>query len=172
LLKVALSFIKAINRKYNMKCITLKDNSFIDCKHVKISLSKMSILSDGNTWYGRYGFRPMKNLEYEIDDELNNKYEKNIKIIKRSLVKDIKNIKKYVIDAFNNKSYSKYLEDIDIKKVMNGIDKYYDKSISLFMKSLIQTYKTGCFLYYMIYEKVFRDLELYDFYGKTYIMKL
>jgi len=63
--------------------ITLTDNSIKSCGKVDIKLAQMLTLLTGNTWYSKYGFRPIKTEDnsYIIDEYDNNKLEKNKQII-------------------------------------------------------------------------------------------
>ena len=172
LLKMAISFIKRVNEKYKIKYITLRDTSYMKCRSVKISLGRMSILMDGNTWYGRYGFVPQQDFEYKIDEQLLKKYKENIKIIKKSLVSDISNFKMYLKKIIYDKANEKYIKNIDTDILLKSIDKFQNKKISWFMKEIIIEYDKSCYLFYLIYDKIFNDLGLYNFTGKSFIIIL
>ena len=171
LLKMALSFIKQINKNYKMKYITLKDNAFKDCGAVKISVSKMHILIDGNTWYGKHGFLPKKDLIDVIDKNLVLKYQNNLKIINETYVKNV-NLEKYLTNVYKNKNNIKYLRGVSLNFMLKVIKEYENKKLSIFMKKLLEYYDDGCHLFYLIYEDIFNELNLYDFHGKPFIKML
>ena len=64
----------------------------------------MMILLTGDTWYGKYGFRPYtRHSDSFILDELNNKlYEKNKKIFNEITISNI-NLIKYIEITENEK---------------------------------------------------------------------
>jgi hypothetical protein len=64
LLKITIKMLKKYKNKFGIKMITLTDNSIKKCNKTQIKLSTMLILTNGNTWYGKYGFRP---IEYQDD---------------------------------------------------------------------------------------------------------
>ena len=93
----------------------------------------MLILSSGDTWYGKYGFRPYNNTTNEIDPYLNQKYNNNKKIMNKITISDI-NIVRYikltkkeslikdVIELINNNlNYllMDFMEFIDVFKLIN-----------------------------------------------------
>lgn len=171
LLKMALHFINTINKNYKLGCITLKDNAFKDCGDLKISVSRLHVLIDGNTWYGRYGFLPKDQLENKVDDDLLKKYKKNIKIIKKAKVSDIdfENIYKKI---YSNKQNEKYLKNIELNKLLKITKERKDDLMSNYFKNMLISFDIYCGLFYLIYMRVYNELELYDFHGKPFIMML
>lgn len=69
LLKITLKMLKKYKEKLNINKISVKDNSQKKC-----NLSKMLFLLNGDTWYGKYGFRPRELNEYKISKLLNKFY--------------------------------------------------------------------------------------------------
>jgi hypothetical protein len=60
-MKIALKLILKIKDNYKIKYIQLSDNSVKYCnKKHQIDLSMMMTLITGTTWYGKYGFIPLK----------------------------------------------------------------------------------------------------------------
>ena len=173
ILKMALSFIKQINKGYKMKYVTLKDNAFKNCNNDKISVGKMHILLDGNTWYGKYGFVPKKDLQDKIDDKLLLKYKNNVNIINDATVANV-DLQRYMKNIFTDKKNREYFDyiNVDLKFMLKMVDKYKNEKISTFLKKLLETYDDGCYLFYLIYEDIFDDLNLYNFHGKPFIKML
>jgi hypothetical protein len=100
LLQIAFQIIDKIKDMYNIKTITLMDNSQKFCKEGKnIDLGLMLTLLTGDTWYGKYGFRPKEKL-------LADHYEKNKKIMKNKKLADIPYFKNY--DTSCEKFYEFY----------------------------------------------------------------
>jgi hypothetical protein len=102
LLKITLKMLKKYHKKLNIKYITLTDNSTKFCDSIKdgIKLSLMLTLLTGHTWYGKYGFRPFNNDNYNIVSLEN--YNKNTEIINSITIKEA-NILKYIELTKKNK---------------------------------------------------------------------
>ena len=67
--------------RFNIDKIILTDNSIKKCGNKNIILSTMLILLTGNTWYGKYGFRPYDNIKDKLNRRMNIKYEHNQNIM-------------------------------------------------------------------------------------------
>lgn len=162
LLKLALLLINKIKNRYEIKKITLTDNSIKMCKNGKnIKLSKMMTLLTGDTWYGKYGFRPKIKEEAE-------KYEENKNKINNLLLRDIPFLEK-ILEHTLNKYYSK--NKILIKTIMNTYseNKKENKKLKYFLSYLMEYYQELCETFYDLYEILFTKLELYDFHAKNFI---
>lgn len=132
----------------------------------------MSILTTGDTWYDRYGFLPKHSMKYKIDKKMLEKYNENKKIVTNILVEDVGKLKKYIMKVINDKKYKQFLGNIDEKILLDSVDKYKHKSISWFLNEILADYDKGCYLFYLIYNKLFNKLKLNDFNGKGFIMML
>lgn len=160
LLKITLKMLKKYKDKFNIKMIILSDNSLKKCKESDIKLSLMLTLLDGNTWYGKYGFRPIKihNNKYIIDELNNNLYETNIKIINKLTISDINLIK--FIKLTNN------------EKLVKACNKLILLSPTMllkdFLKNLITNYNTNCELFASFYEQLFYKIMKFDPYRKLF----
>jgi hypothetical protein len=97
--------------------------------------------------HGKYEFRPRKNLII--------KYENNIKIINTVTLKNIDLIKYLIMTKLNEKVIE--TSKIFIEKHQSLLVKNY---FTIFIKKYDKTYK----YFYNFYEKIFDDLELYEFY--------
>ena len=82
LLKISLQFLKENKTRFNINKITLTDNAKITCNNKNIRLSIFLTLLTGNTWYGKYGFRP-------IDSNDKDEYYYNRYILNNTTIKDI-----------------------------------------------------------------------------------
>lgn len=87
--------LKKYKDKFGISMITLTDNSIKKCGEENIILSKMLILLGGDTWYGKYGFRPYDIQVKSMNKKTNKEYEKNKKVIKKITITDV-NIIKYI----------------------------------------------------------------------------
>jgi hypothetical protein len=93
----------------------------------------MLTLLTGNTWYGKYGFRPIKieNNKYIIDNLLNNEYEKNLKKMNNIKISDFDFIK------YIKKTYDQNLIKIanDLLKVESSEKiKIFSEATEIFIK--------------------------------------
>ena len=95
LLKITIKMLKKYKDKFGISMITLTDNSIKKCGEENIILSKMLILLGGDTWYGKYGFRPYDIQVKSMNKKTNKEYEKNKKVIKKITITDV-NIIKYI----------------------------------------------------------------------------
>ncbi len=147
LLKITLKMLQKFKDKLNINKISLTDNSIKKCNNKDIILSTMLILLTGDTWYGKYGFRPRKNLI--------TKYENNKKIMNTITLKDIDLIKYLKMTKLNEKV-------IEASKIF--IENHQSLLVKDYLTRFIKEYDKTCEYFYDFYEKLFEDLELYDFY--------
>jgi hypothetical protein len=152
LLKITLKMLKKYKNKFNIDTIVLTDNSVKQCGKIQINLSKMLILLTGETWYGRYGFKPF-NHENKLDIILNNKYKKNIKIMNKITISDV-NIIKYI--KLTNKK--KIIDD-----VVKLVQLHPNLLLKDFIKNFINEYDKTCKYFYLFYERLFEKAGLTDF---------
>lgn len=149
LLNIAIDFIKQIKDKYDVKRIVLKDNSRKLCGKHNLWLPILHTLLYGNTWYGKYGFRPVSNKSDKVN--IMDIYNNNKKIYRTAKVKDIKNLKKYIDEYFKIK-----VDKEEYVKIMDIYNRYETVHVFDFMRTLLD-FKHCEFISY-IYEKVFDDL--------------
>jgi hypothetical protein len=152
--------LEKYKNKFNIKMIILTDNSIKKCGNIDIKLSLMLILLTGDTWYGKYGFRPIKITEnsYSIDYNYNKYYEKNKEIINKTKISDI-NLLKYINLTKN---------DNLIKATDKIIKTHPNMLLKDFLSNLIKDYDKNCNLFILFYEKLYYDLKLFDFYKKLF----
>lgn len=169
LLKLALKLIDDVKDYYNLEKITLQDNSH----NFDINLCSMYTLMYGETWYGNHGFVP-----YDSANKIMHKfgvkmYNKNKEIMNKTKVKDVPQLKKYLVESYNNiLEDNKDIDDLLLKKdeIVKMYNEYNDggKLLKDFMKRFLIKYDKSCLLFYSFYEQLFGDLNLHDFYGKYY----
>jgi len=154
LINIAISFIKSIKDKYGIKRIHLRDTASKLCttRH-KIRLSILNTLLYGQTWYGRFGFRPIpeKNDRVKIMDVYNN----NINIHKTAKTSDVKKLANYIDDYIKNEKYITVAEHRIIMSVSERT-----QPVSYFIKKLMDN--NCCSFVAYIYEKIFDDLGYVD----------
>ena len=152
LLKITLKMIKKYKNKFDITKILLTDNSLKKCHNKNIKLSMMLILLTGETWYGKYGFRP-------IEKKLIKKYEDNIKIMNTIKLSDIDLIRYLNMTSIN--------KDI-IDKTKLFIEKHSLMLLKDYLSKFIKEYDKTCIYFYNFYEQLFIDLKLYNFYRNTF----
>jgi hypothetical protein len=181
IIKLALKLIDKVKEKYNLKYVRLQDNSYKTCYNIKgnsINLSRMMTLMTGETWYGKYGFRPFDAHDENNTGNLFKKYLKNKEIMEKAKMKDIKNFKILIKNGLDKSNYDKKME-IDIIELF---DDYYSKNILVkdFLSTLLKPkffngndkIKGTCLLFYYIYMDLYEELRLYDFASKSFIKVL
>ena len=160
LLKITMKMLQKYKNKFNITMIILTDNSLKKCGTQNIKLSLMLTLLTGDTWYGKYGFRPIdyQNDEY-ILDKLNNKlYEKN-KIISQTIkINDIKLMS--FIKLTNNESLIKATE-----RIINGNP---NMLLCDYLKNMIIDYDNTCKYFITFYELLFNKIMKFDPYHRLY----
>ncbi len=160
LLKLTIKMIKKYAYKLNINKISLGDMSIKKCGTNYIKLTKMLILLSGDTWYGKYGFRPRDNITNNIDKYQNKKYENNVKIMDTLTISDI-NLIKYIKMTKNNNFIEKTKETIINKPKMLLKD---------FLRKFLKDYDNMCDYFYMFYEKLYNDIGLTDFQGGSFVL--
>lgn len=157
MLTIAIEFIKDIKNKYNIKRIVLGDRSRKLCGTVNLSMPILHTLMHGNTWYGKYGFRPMSRENDVVN--IMDTYSKNKQIYRRAKVKDINNLKRYIYEYFKSK---KEVDREEHKNIIYIYDMHNLETVlvSCFIKYLLDF--GHCEFIAYIYEKIFNDLGYID----------
>lgn len=165
LLKIALKFIDKIKDKYNIKTITLTDNSKKYCTTKKqIRLGLMLTLLTGDTWYGKYGFRPKEKTMQKA-------YEKNKKIIEELRLPKIpffKNMIEKILKTYYGKEKDVY------DPIIETLEEYYsaNKRLFKFLSYFLAHYEHLCETFFDFYEELARKIGITDFYGVDFIKYL
>ena len=167
LLKLAIKFVKFIKEKYKLRYFQLKDNSYKICNGKQIHLALFYGLLNGDTWYGKHRFLPFNTKDENIDNNLMKRYKNNKKIIKNIKIKDIKNLKKYLI-----KSYQKIKPKIKLYDVLKMYEKHYDNLLSNFLRDYLFNFDQTCDMFYLFVEDLARDIGFYNFHSKTFVYYL
>ncbi len=163
LLKLCLIIINKIKDRYKLKYIQLTDNSSKMCKNKhRIELHKMMILMTGDTWYGKYGFIPKE--QYYI-----NEYNENKKIMNEKYLKDVPNIKKYILYG-----HQKSKSNINIKQIINNYEYTIQKNYKVkeFISKFLLNYDNTCDIFYYFYLELYKELKLNSLLGVVFIKKL
>ena len=165
-LDMSIKMLRKYKDKLNINKITLLDNAKIQPKMGKsYSLSQFKLLTEGITWYEKYGFKI--NKEVKKQHQTNKDIIKNLKTKETNLYQLIKNSnhEKTKVDYKNN--ILKYLE-------LNQEDYLQESMKMIFVKN---RHNYSDLLYSLIIEKLLRNIEKnYDSYERfkqnTFYLKI
>lgn len=171
LFKMCIKFLKDSKDKYHVQKIVLTDNSTFTClkNREKISLAMFYTLLYGDTWYGKYGFRPYDANNNRNDIVGTKYYEQNKKIVRATLVRETN-----MIDYF----HQMLDEDNPEKKEENKIkmNKYYqmNKNLTLnkFFRKIMMDFQDSCEIFCRFYRNFYHDMNLYNFRGETFYLDI
>jgi len=167
LLNFTMDFIEQyIARKYTVKYIQLRDNSFKKCKSINtnIELDSLYMFTHGTTWYSKYGFLPFNSGMVKTDELYLNNYIKNQHIVRTILVKNTK-IKQYISKAMNKLG-------IVNKKIFQKIDEFNDEPIQYFFDYFLKHFNMTCAIFAQFYHQLMVDLKMINLHGRIYWKQL
>lgn len=118
---------------------------------------------NGNTWYGKYGFRPYDKNDQKPDKKRTKKYIRNQKIIEGVKVKDIPLVK-----YMNNAIAKHNIKNIDMNTLGPKIESLGNETLSSLIKVLMAEYDSFCCIFAHIINKIYKKLGMYQFYGKSF----
>lgn len=166
LLQIALKLLLGgkFTKKYNIDKVVLTDDSEKYCKAIgeSIDMKIMSVLTTGETWYGRYGFRPVKikGSQVILNEEFNAKYNENIKLMNKLTISDIP-----LINYFTNCKTIKPEQLFAIKKIILKNPQILLKD---FLNKMLKDFDSTCELFSQFYIELFENIGLKQtgtFYG-------
>lgn len=168
LFKVVLAFIDSIKNDYKLKYIQLKDNSTLLCKNKgKIELSSLYILTQGESWYGKYGFIPFDVDKRDLHFENYVNYKVNSKLVDALRV-SCTDLQDLILKSARLNNNTRLTDD-KIKKLF----KIYDnKSIKEFFKMFLSNYDLTCNIFYDIYKDFMRKNDIINLHGISYFKTL
>jgi hypothetical protein len=171
LLKVCINYLKDTKDTYGVKRIQLMDTSSFLCKsnNKHIQLPIMHTLIFGDTWYGKYGFKPYDSHLDKEDEELSKYYQENKDIV-RSTEVDNTNLFNYLFEVLKNQ------EGKTEKEVKRFIDEYHEKyhnyTISEFFKMFLMKFDKNCGIFSQFYRGFYKNQKLYNFYGHSFYLDI
>lgn len=169
ILNFILGFLRTNKKNFGINRLALRDNSIKACNKCpeSVELGSMYFLLHGNTWYGKYGFRPYDISKMKPDKYNMRLYEKNQKIMAKAKVKDVKLIR-HIEQAI--KKYK--ITDVDVEIIKKGLQKWENKSLSQVLRALMKDYDKYCCIFTYIQPKLFRELGLYRFHGLDFYLDI
>ena len=161
ILQLVLRIIEIHKDQYGIKQITVSDNSTKQCPgcQKEIILSDMYFLLHGNTWYGRYGFRPKKDT-YWYDA-----YIKNQQIINATLTNDVP-LYDYISEVVNEYK----LPGIKLDNIKKFIDAMHGKPLMKTLQIFLKYFKKYCCVFTYIAPKIMNKLEMERFHRQIFYL--
>lgn len=169
ILNFILGFLKENKKTLGVKRIILKDNSMKTCNNCpdNIHLGDMYMLLYGNTWYGKYGFKPYNPQKNIPDITLLEEYLNNQKIINKIKVRDV-NLLTYINDAI--KKYQ--IKNYNFHNIFKCIDDWQNKSLSKVLKILLIDYDNNCCVFNYMIRQIYKHFGLYSFNRHTFYLDI
>ena len=143
LVKFAIYLIKNI-KGLNISKVRLRDTSSYKCggKNGKnMNLALMYSLTHGDTWYGKFGFRPYDIDNIIITKDLINKYENNIKIAHLMVIDRLDILKKYFGKDMPKSEFRENFGYLKIGKFIEKFVKKYDEKCEWFSQNYVNLAK-------------------------------
>lgn len=158
-LKISIKMLEKYKDKFKINKIVLRDNATVHCefkeKSFSFNLSQFLLLTNGYTWYGKYGFKINKEHKKEFDDSL--KISNNIKIKEINFGHIFSSIEKSDNFIYVNKSIYKIFKK-SIKNNSNNLLK--DILHFIFYKNKnINT----CILYSIMIRFLLKELAIHNY---------
>lgn len=167
LLKVIIAFIESLKEKYGLKYIQLKDNSYLQCKQIgQIELDSLYMLTQGDTWYGKYRFRPFNTYKKDLDIDRYIDYRVNSILVDKIKI-NCTNLKELMKKAIRENK-TEFTEE-GVERV---ISKYGKLSIKDFFKKFLSKFEVGCELFFYIYKDFMDSVGIKNLHGISYFLDL
>ena len=168
ILMFLLKYITVNKEKLGINRIVLSDNSFIFCDNCEgsIKLAHMYTLTKGDTWYGKFGFRPYNASSNEPNIKKIEKYEENKEKMNKLKVRDIDLIK-IMKENENDKNKEVFERNMLLVKALQK--KHKDVELRKILKSLSK--HNCCFMVHM-QEILMEELGLTSFYQTSFYLDI
>jgi hypothetical protein len=164
LLRFILKFVRHNKERLKIKRLELRNDSTkacLNCPH-RIKLIYMYTLLYGETWYGKYGFRPflVRGIEGELKYLLE-QYENNKRIMNIVLTREVP-----LFDLFIEST-----EQLKLSINKENLKKYLDKNRDKLLEFLTRYDKFCCIFQHMAL-KIMNRLNLYNFDQHSFYLDL
>ena len=169
LLRLAIEYLTKFKTDYQIDRIVLQDNSFFKCNKMKenIFLPILHTLLYGNTWYGKYGFKPYDQQNKKVDERMYEKYKNNYRIVTKTKIKDTR-LYESLFDV-----YKKTMSEEDAnKKAKFFIDRYGERTIDSFTRKFLKKYDKVCEFFSKFYLDFYDNSGLVDFTTKVFFLEI
>ncbi len=189
LIDIAIEFIKAKKKEYNITTIYLKDNADKICEGIPAErMSRVYTLLNGHTWYGLRGFRPFSPNNNKYNSEYIENYENNLMLNKLLKVKHVNNLNYIIYDSYKKYVNSKIKKEnlIEIISDNKFNEKYGEYNLGLFLKYLLDKNYIDCYIYFDFAYHIFKNINIsanfkdekneiikyVDFYGYSFYLDI
>lgn len=159
-LKISIKLLKKYQNEFEIDKIELSDDALFYCDiKTKINLSKLNFLQYGESYYGRFGFTPVKIIDIKG-------YNLNKKIINKIKTKDI-NLTKILNE------YKKEINRNLLIKINKKYIKYSNKKLIIWFNKISRILsENNCDLLSYLVDNLFLELKLYPIDNIFYEIKL
>ena len=170
IISLLLTYLVQNKKRLNISRVLLTDNSFIYCDGCKetLRLAPLYTLTQGDTWYGKFGFRPYNTDTNSPDEDLRRKYIKNKKLMDTLLLKDVNLIALMAKIGKKNK-YNLDIMKRNLKIVKEIESKYKNRKLKTILKYLS---KRDCCFMALILNKFMKVLRLTNFYQHSFYLDI
>ena len=124
------------------------------------------MLTNADTWYGKYGFRPFDTYKKDLDIERYIDYRVNSILVDKIKI-NCTNLKELMIKAIR-KNKINFTEE-GIERVIN---KYGNLSIKDFFKKFLSKFEVGCELFFYVYKEFMDSMGIKNLQGISYFLDL
>jgi hypothetical protein len=158
--EILMEIIIKICEKLKIEEITLTDDSYILCKtnsNSRINLIYSKMMLDGDTWYGKFGFEPVEEIDKKTYKENQENYNKNI------MTKDIK------IKYFTREILDKEKDKNKIQEISKKYEEYKNEKLCVFLKWISENY---CSIYSEIYEDIYKKAGYKKYTTLEFVLRL
>ncbi|ADO67059.1 hypothetical protein crov026 [Cafeteria roenbergensis virus] len=147
---MTIKMLKKYKDKFNINKITLHDNAIIKSKKGDFNLSQFKLLTEGCTWYEKFGFK--------IDKKYKQQHQINKDIIEKLKIKDI-NIIGIITDILN-KTTNEIKKDY-IKNVIKNLEENQDEKLTVMLYFIFTENKNkySSDLYLLIIDDLLKLIE-------------
>jgi len=173
LVQIAIKYLKTYKDKFNINRILLSDRSFVRCtnnisdksKQIKrnMILSDLYMLTHGDTWYGKFGFKPYDIINNEPSRDGIIEYNKSKHEINNTKLKDYQKLYKLIIDTDKLLNIN-YFKENELKTFMKDNQNTLIKDI---LKILFNKKFPFCIIFEHIKRTIMNDLNIKSFHEKT-----
>jgi hypothetical protein len=170
LVQIAIKYLKTYKDKFNINRILLSDMSFVKCTNNisekskrNMILSDLYMLTHGDTWYGKFGFKPFDVINNEPSRDGIIEYVTSKKIINNIKLKDYNKLYKLIIEADKSLNIN-YFKENELKLFMKDNQNSLIKDI---LKILFKKKFPFCIIFEYIKRTIMNDLNIKSFHEKT-----
>ena len=170
-MRLAIKYLKEKKEKYNINKITLLDNSIIQCEGTtkRFIFPILYTLTHGDTWYGKYGFKPYDSYNNILHEKNYSIYLNNKEIVLTKKISDVSILLEYLkkVDKFDK------LSDIKKQEYVDNFHKEYDNLyIHEFFKMYIKDFTNNCKKLFKFYKDFAEKIGVKSLHSKAFYLDI